>query len=145
MVHSQTFSWNILVLEEGGSGGVESPKQETTDICCSRNTEFHSRSRSPYGQFKLSWQLMAAGSIRVSTDVRFHGLKASKKIVVLIWTIGCCSTRIYACGQVGADSLGRSRKQTLWKLLLVEWWSLYKLSQVLYSRQKCIVEKWFIF
>jgi len=27
---------------------------------------------------------MAAGSIRVSTDVRFHGLKASKKIVVLI-------------------------------------------------------------
>lgn len=30
-------------------------------------------------------------------------------------------TRIYACGQVGTDSLGRSRKQTLWKLLLVEW------------------------
>jgi len=84
---------------------------------------------------------MAAGSIRVSTDVRFHGLKASKKIVVLISKIGCCSTRIYACGQVGAHSLGRSRKQTIWKLLLVEWWSLDKLNQVLYSRQKCIVEK----
>ncbi|MEG4346624.1 hypothetical protein QUB70_25585 [Microcoleus sp. A003_D6] len=52
MVNSQTFNWNIFVLEEGVvESRVQSRKQPI--LAAERITGFNSRSLAPCGQFKL--------------------------------------------------------------------------------------------